>query len=84
MGYSILAMGVRVSPIYFPWSVHTSQRKHSKEYNPNYFNMLRMYFSDSVELRWILGGNDEQSKSSLNSMDLLKAILMEFVLHKEF
>jgi hypothetical protein len=59
LGFSNFALGVRVLPIYFPWTVHTSQRKHSKEYNPNYFNRLRMYFLDSVELRWILSGKDD-------------------------
>jgi len=62
LGFSILALGIRVSPIYFPWSVHTSKRKHSKEYNPNFFNMLSMYFLDSVELRWILGGEDDSRR----------------------
>ncbi len=84
MGFNILALGVRVSPIYFPWSAHNLQRKHSKEYNPTYFNMLRMYFSDSVKLRWILGGKDDSRSRPYHSMDLLKSILMEFVLHKEF
>ncbi len=75
MGFNILALGVRVSPIYFRGRRITCKENTSKEYKPNYFNMLllRMYFSDSVELRWILGGKDD-IESSLNSIDLLKAI----------